>query len=954
MPTYRNYAIIAPSRTTRASYDDNIDKFLEKDTSGDSGLIRAFFPDRIVTASSEDALLSIPNIRFYQLTDSEAITLAGTSSIKSVPRYFSQEETIVKYQVSASVPFSQSLDLFFKSGSAFPDFFSETRMQDATELDYTGSITGSRLPLNATFYSESQGSFWYNGGEEILENSSSYSQSFLDSFIEASMSWDKTTGSVLIDGVNAIGLELDGPLTPWYLESQPAFDDINDVQTPFGGGGLGFYNICPTVNVRWRRGDGSDHITAYYTGDFPGSQNDTKGQMVNWGLYAHATPKEEFDWRIMYQLNTDSASIDDNGNYPLKSTSINYNFTSTGKNVDLIIMDTGVNTQHPEFKYYDPTLFSGSGGWVSRVIKTNWTEYCPEISNNLSLQGGSFISLYYDNMNFEHGTSVASNAAGRTQGWAKESKIYDLNIFGKLTPAQAFQCVLNFHTSKSINPTTGFKDPTVVNMSWGYVLTPIDHSQWYLTDGRLTSWSDPTQIDSFYYKGVNLYPNYTGSENEDGDIVYNITPGPNEGIRFKISESFQTEMGPDPGFTWKMMKVYTSAVNGVVEELMEQCVDAGVIFLSSAGNDGSLRVRSGSRYEGVDYDHRGLWDSYFTKNGSSTQYYTNRASTPSRNNAVINVGALAPHIVVDRGTDLLTGSALTSGSSAYDVYGEAAGCQYVFGGAGSGRFLRDGGGVAQYDIPEFEHTDMHQVMGTSSRSAKKGYGVGNTFPGWQAVNSSSYFSSAWFSTMGDAIDIWAAGYKVAVARADLDQIVAEATGYGYRPTKHVDASLAHYQTPFQIHYYFLGDNENYPSYYNLYPQTSPPSRITQQKYRTQAGTSFASPNVAGVVCLFMELNPGATWDQVKKFLIEQGQKAMPVWVDNPSQNHADFTGSMKTDFALANGNYGFSKKSPVVNSSSVAPSQNRDIALCGAEPVMLYWPFTQRKTQFNNINITNG
>ena len=55
-------------------------------------------------------------------------------------------------------------------------------------------------------------------------------------------------------------------------------------------------------------------------------------------------------------------------------------------------MDTGVNTQHPEFKYYDPEGFSGSGLWNSRVIKTDWRDYCPEITNNLGLGGTNFLS----------------------------------------------------------------------------------------------------------------------------------------------------------------------------------------------------------------------------------------------------------------------------------------------------------------------------------------------------------------------------------------------------------------------------------------------------------------------------------------------------------------------------------------------------------------------------------
>ena len=811
MPTYKNYAVIAPYKTSRASFDNNINKWLAKDTAKENANIRAYYPDRIVTASSEDSLLSIPNMRFYQLTNDEAIALSFTSSVKSVPRHFSQEETLVKYDGLPTSSFSSSLNLFMKSGSPYPDF--DALSQEEYDPTFTGSISECRLFIPAMIYSSSQESFWYNGGEEILANSSSYSQSFLDKFIKESMSWNNSipnsSSEKVPDGNNYIGLEIDGLLTPWYMESKPATDNINGVTTNFGGGGLGFYNMAPTVNQRWRNSSAGES-TSYYSGDWPGSQTDTTGQMINWGLYAHSTPKEEFDWRIMYQLDTNSASIDEYGNFPLKSTSVPYNFTATGENIDLIIMDTGVNTQNPEFKYYDPNFFPGiAGGWVSRVIKTDWTNYCPEISNNYGL-GGNFISQYYDNLFYEHGTMVASNAAGRTQGWAKEARIHDIRIFGNpcLTTPQAFQCVLNFHVSKSINPTTGFKDPTVVNMSWGYYSEPINLSQWYLPDGKtLFDWSPASDIKEIYYKGVNLYPNYTGSLDDAGNLRYNLMPGPDQGMRFIVSESFSTSYYKDS--IRKIFKAKVSATVGVIEELQQECVDAGVIFISAAHNNGQLVVKSGSKYEGVDYDDRGLWESFFVKGTQYTDdqsFYINRAPTSSRNNATINVGALAPNIVIDRGTDLLTGSLKTSGSRAYDVYGERAGCNYVFGGAGSYRFIRNPSFEhLGYSIPFFEHSDMQQIMGTQYRVAKKGSGVGNTFPGWENANSSSYFPPAYFSNIGNGVDIWAAGHNIPVARHDLSQIVALVTGYTFAPYKTAYSSLAYWQKPFQTAYYFLGN-----------------------------------------------------------------------------------------------------------------------------------------------------
>jgi hypothetical protein len=963
MPTYKNYAIIADPRRV-VNFNAEINHYMTRSLVGEDVSITNVFPTRIVTKSAQDNLLSIPNIGFYELTKAEATTLASTASIKSVVRHFSDEETIVTFNGAPTSSVSESFNSFFKGSGSFLDFYSLTHFRDPIGLDYTGSITGSRLAESAIFFSQSQEVFYFNGGENIFLDSASYSQNFLERFVQASMSYDNsvTASSNFPDGEDFIGLALDGGLTPYYLENKQASSNVNGTASLFGGGGLGYYNIVPTINKRWRRSEFGDNNVSIYTDDWPGSIYDSTGQMVNWGLYAHSTPKEDFDWRIMFQLDTDPTSKDSHGNFPLKSTSVPYNVTATGKNVDLIIIDQGVNDQHPEFKYYDPDLLNGIGGWVSRVEKTNWPDFCPEILNNPISMGAyssslTFRSQYYTNMMFEHGTSVASNAAGRTQGWAKEARIHDLKIFGnpRLTVPQAFQCVKNFHVSKSINPETGFKDPTVVNMSFGYYNEPINISQWYNSDGELFNWTEPTKIRKVYYKGVDLYPNYTGSIDDNGDYHWNLMPGPNEGARFMISESFQTSYYLSS--TRKAFRMRTQGIQEVVDELIQQCVDEGVILVSSAGNEGRLIVKTGSKYEGVDYDHRGLWDSYIIKDESpfdtgSTSgytYYLNRASTPASNEGVITVGALAPNICIDKGTDLLTSSLLTSGSHAYDMFGERAGCPYVFGCGNSGTFIRDG----FRNIPEFEHSDMHQVKGTSTRSPKKGTGVGDTFPGWENLNTSSYFPPVFFSNIGNGVDIWAAGHDVGVARADLDQIISEVTGFGFRPTKHVSSSLAHFQTPIQPDFYFLG-NPAYPDYLDLYPEPSPPSLITQQHYRVQSGTSFSSPNVAGVVCLFMELNPGATPKQVKKFLIEQGQKAMPVWNDNPSQNFADFTGSMKSEYALAAGNYGGGQISPVASSNSMAPSQNRDIAICGAEPVMLYWPFSNPKTQFNNINLTKS
>jgi hypothetical protein len=142
--------------------------------------------------------------------------------------------------------------------------------------------------------------------------------------------------------------------------------------------------------------------------------------------------------------------------------------TATGKNVDCVIVDAGnpdVNT--PEYA----VNADGTGG--SRMVSYNWFQHNPEVT------GGSVST--YSNPTNSHSVHVSGTVAGNTQGWARDANIYNI-YYDTGNPGDfslVFDYVRAFHRNKSINNSTGRKNPTITNNSWGQSIFP---SQWTLSD----------------------------------------------------------------------------------------------------------------------------------------------------------------------------------------------------------------------------------------------------------------------------------------------------------------------------------------------------------------------------------------------------------------------------------------------------------------------------------------
>lgn len=269
-------------------------------------------------------------------------------------------------------------------------------------------------------------------------------------------------------------------------------------------------------------------------------------------------------------------------NFGASNTLTSYTFNLTGKGVDIIIVDGGVEPNHPEFA----VNADGTGG--SRVIDYDWTQH----GVITSVPTGGFLGDVDG-----HGTNVATIAAGNTCGWASEANIYSLRtvpstggieyditdgrVLGLVNDLEAWQTIRLFHQSKPVDPNTGFKRPTIVNASYGYF-------------DRYRSVTD------IYYRGVT----YTTSTTT---AIYG-TIGVNNG------NSSGTH-----GFRFSALDVE-----------VQSCIANGVIVCGASGNDFHKVDVPG----GLDYDN------FWVRSSSFLSYY-HRGSSPSAVTGVICVGSIS-------------------------------------------------------------------------------------------------------------------------------------------------------------------------------------------------------------------------------------------------------------------------------------------------------------------------
>lgn len=336
------------------------------------------------------------------------------------------------------------------------------------------------------------------------------------------------------------------------------------------------------------------------------SSNSISSSSKNWALLRCIEGIQREGWGI------------DTLTYTINST---ITITPTGKNVDVIIVD-GISKvpDHPEF---------ANTTNQSRYVQYDWYQlngivgYYPETTSYYGYDDSyDPRSVEYQN----HGAHVTGIVAGNTNGWARDANIYQINpnvyfdgygtpsYFGGIDPLMMWDYIRAFHANKSVNPSTGIKNPTICNCSYETNFT----SAYWLDQGA----------------GVPIFAQFRGDIGIGEADANGLTGRPlseDELFRLGIPNTPSIYDG-SPYFTFPYYDDGTAAD-------ISAAIDEGIIIVGAAGN-ASFFIDTP---DGIDYNNA---ISFATTDGEGniTVNFTlpyHRGSAPSSVPGVITVGAIS-------------------------------------------------------------------------------------------------------------------------------------------------------------------------------------------------------------------------------------------------------------------------------------------------------------------------
>lgn len=304
-------------------------------------------------------------------------------------------------------------------------------------------------------------------------------------------------------------------------------------------------------------------------------------------------------------------TVSNGGTYELVNDTVN--IFNNGNNVDVVICDDPVS--------YDCEEWLSPSTGQSRFVQYQWlnelNSYVSSIDDDSETLPTGNITYHDQSTNTEfHGNHVAGTACGQHYGWAREANIYGFQVLGSMPSGQTIPSLLifdylrAFHANKPINPTTGKRNPTITNHSWGTSYGKILKDTYEPGGGMLPSVFSYIVYNGTVYDSVNQNPSGWTVEGIEAD--FGIAP---------------TKYG---------MPSWEAALNADVEDAIAD----GIVVIAAAGNSNYHQVTSAD----VEWNNR----VYFTAlNGN---VYWNRGGSPGSAVGVVNVGALGKYHQFERAT----------------------------------------------------------------------------------------------------------------------------------------------------------------------------------------------------------------------------------------------------------------------------------------------------------------
>ena len=332
----------------------------------------------------------------------------------------------------------------------------------------------------------------------------------------------------------------------------------------------------------------------------------TNGVFRKNGTYA-ATNRQ---WGMLHCAGTDSqrgkASFGTDGTATKTESLTIYN---AGKHVDVVIVDNGASYDMEEWD--SPTTSS------SRFVQYQWYNELHSYVSGIS--AGTYTYPSNSNNPNYHGTHVGGTIAGKTYGWANEANIYSMCVISNAQSTvtdltYAYDLLRAFHKNKAINGTTGRRNPTITNHSYGYFST----NYIYNIDGIKSIYSKKFNSSGVTYSSSNPNPN-----------GWNI-----KGLNLDFGLNDYMAVGNGSPFN-----VYVASVAADVED----CINDGIVMIGAAGNSNQWQVKPTDDEWNDTITVKAYKSGLASPNwiDSDTTYYLNRGSSPA--SSMITVGSLSQH-----------------------------------------------------------------------------------------------------------------------------------------------------------------------------------------------------------------------------------------------------------------------------------------------------------------------